>query len=121
MSVSYKPHRPTAKRLLNQIGSRYALSNMVLLFFLLPAYGTGLIFEGIRLETTFLERFAVATAGYLATILILIAARTTWPGESDKSRPGFVLATFLVAGAFRGVTILIAELITGQHQAGEEF
>lgn len=121
MSVSYKPHRPTAKRLLNQIGSRYALSNMVLLFFLLPAYGTGLIFEAIRLETTFLERFAVATAGYLATILILIAARTTWPGESDKSRPGFVLATFLVAGAFRGVTILIAELITGQHQAGEEF
>ena len=40
MSDAYKPHRPTAKRLLNQIGSRYALSNQVMFFFLLPAYGT---------------------------------------------------------------------------------
>jgi hypothetical protein len=120
MSDSYKPHRPTAKRLLNQIGSRYALSNLVLLFFLIPAYGTGFVFEALRLETTFLERFVVATVGYLATISTLIAARTIWPGDKNKSRPGFVLAVFLIAGAFRGVTILTAEIITGQHQPGEE-
>ena len=120
MSDSYKPHRPTAKRLLNQIGSRYALSNQVLLFFLIPAYGSGFVFESLRLDTTFLERFLVATAGYLATIFILIAARTIWPWKKNNSRPGFVLVVFLIAGAFRGVTILIAEIITGQHQAGEE-
>ncbi len=120
MSDSYKPHRPTAKRLLNQIGSRYALSNQVLLFFLIPAYGTGFVFETLRLDTTFLERFLVATAGYLATISVLIAARTIWPGEKNKSRPGFVLAVFLIAGAFRGVTILIADIWTMQHQSGEE-
>ncbi len=120
MSDSYKPHRPTAKRLLNQIGSRYALSNQVLLFFLIPAYGTGFVFESLRLETTFLERFLVATAGYLATIAVLIAARTIWPGDKNKSRPGFVLAVFLIAGAFRGVTILIADIWTMQHQPGEE-
>jgi signal transduction histidine kinase len=120
MSDSYKPHRPTAKRLLNQIGSRYALSNQVLLFFLIPAYGSGFVFESLRLDTNFLERFLVATAGYLATILTLIAARTIWPGEKSKSRPGFVLAVFLIAGAFRGVTLLTAEIITGQHQVGEE-
>ena len=120
MSDSYKPHRPTAKRLLNQIGSRYALSNQVLLFFLIPAYGSGFVFESLRLDTTFLERFLVATAGYLATILTLIVARTVWPGETNKSRPGFVLAVFLIAGAFRGVTLLTAEIITGQHQVGEE-
>jgi signal transduction histidine kinase len=120
MSDSYKPHRPTAKRLLNQIGSRYALSNQVLLFFLIPAYGSGFVFESIRLDTTFVERFLVATAGYLATILTLIAARTIWPG-GNKSRPGFVLAVFLIAGVFRGVTVLTAEIITGQHQSGEEF
>ncbi len=119
MSDSYKPHRPTAKRLLNQIGSRYALSNQVLLFFLIPAYGSGFVFESLRLDTTFLERFLVATAGYLATILTLIAARTIWPG-GNKSRPGFVLTVFLIAGVFRGVTVLTAEIITGQHQAGEE-
>ena len=120
MTDSYKPHRPTAKRLLNQIGSRYALSNQVLLFFLIPAYGSGFVFESLRLDTNFLERLLVATAGYLATILILIVARTIWPVEKNKSRPGFVLAVFLIAGAFRGVTLLTAEIITGQHQAGEE-
>ena len=120
MSDSYKPHRPTAKRLLNQIGSRYALSNQVLLFFLIPAYGSGFVFESLRLDTTFMERLLVATAGYLATILTLIVARTVWPGEKNKSRPGFVLAVFLIAGAFRGVTLLTAEIITGQHQVGEE-
>ena len=119
MSDSYKPHRPTAKRLLNQIGSRYALSNQVLLFFLIPAYGSGFVFESLRLDTTFLERFLVATAGYLATILTLIVARTIWPG-GNKSRPGFVLTVFLIAGVFRGVTVLTAEIITGQHQVGEE-
>ena len=121
MSDSYKPHRPTAKRLLNQIGSRYALSNQVLLFFLIPAYGTGFIFESLRLDTNFFERFAVATAGYLATILTLIAARTIWPGKPNISRPGFVLAVFLIAGAFRGLTILIADILTEQHESGQEF
>jgi signal transduction histidine kinase len=120
MSDSYKPHRPTAKRLLNQIGSRYALSNQVLLFFLLPAYGTGLVFESLRLDTNFLERLVVATAGYVATILTLIVARTLWPIEPNKSRPAFVLAVFLIAGALRGVTILIADIITNQHQVGQE-
>lgn len=120
MSDSYKPHRPTAKRLLNQIGSRYALSNQVLLFFLLPAYGTGLVFESLRLDTTFLERFAVATAGYLTTVLTLIAARTIWPIEPNKSRPAFVLVIFLIAGALRGLTILITDIITNQYQVGQE-
>jgi len=120
MSDSYKPHRPTAKRLLNQIGSHYALSNQVLLFFLIPAYGSGFVFESLRLETNLFERFAVATAGYLATILTLIVARTVWPGTPGKSRPGFVLAVFLLAGAFRGATLLLADVITGQYQVGEE-
>ena len=120
MTDSYKPHRPTAKRLLNQIGSRYALSNQVLVFFLVPAYGTGLVFESLRLDTNFVERFAVATAGYLATILTLIIARTIWPGKPNQSRPAFVLGVFLLAGAFRGVTILVADIITEQHQSGEE-
>lgn len=120
MSESYKPHRPTARRLLNQIGSRYALSNQVLLFFIIPAYGSGLIFESLRMETTFLERFSVSTAGYLATIIPLIIARRALVGKEDKSRPGFVLLMFFLAGFLRGVTILVADEITGQHQQGEE-
>ena len=121
MSESYKPHRPTAKRLLNQIGSRYALSNQVLLFFLIPAYGSGLIFESLRMETNFLERFLVSTAGYLATIIPLIIARRAFIGKENTSRPVFVLFMFFFAGFLRGVTILAADTITGQHEPGEEF
>jgi len=120
MSDAYKPHRPTGKRLLNQIGSRYALSNQVLLFFLLPAYGTGLIFESLRRETNLLERFGVATAGYLATISVLLLARRLLKGKEVKSRPVFVLGVFLLSGLTRGVVILGLDVLTGQHQAGEE-
>jgi len=121
MSDAYKPHRPTAKRLLNQIGSRYALSNQVLILFLLPAYGTGLIFESLRRETNFLERFGVATAGYLATISVLLLARRFLKGKEAKSRPSFVLGVFLLSGFTRGVVILGLDVLTGQHQVGEEF
>jgi signal transduction histidine kinase len=120
MSDAYKPHRPTGKRLLTQIGSRYALSNQVLLFFLLPAYGTGLIFESLRRETNLLERFGVATAGYLATIAVLLLARRLLKGKEDKNRPVFVLGVFLLSGLTRGVVILGLDVLTGQHQAGEE-
>lgn len=120
MSDAYKPHRPTGKRLLNQIGSRYALSNQVLLFFLLPAYGTGLIFESLRLETNLLERFGVATAGYLATIGVLLLARRFLASKEVKSRPLFVLSAFLLSGLARGVVILGLDVLTGQHQAGQE-
>jgi signal transduction histidine kinase len=120
MSEVYKPHRPTGKRLLNQIGSRYALSNQVMLFFLLPAYGTGLIFESLRLQTNFPERFGVATAGYLATIAVLYLARRSLNGKEVKSRPFFVLGAFLLSGFARGVVILGIDVLTGQHQAGQE-
>jgi signal transduction histidine kinase len=120
MSDAYKPHRPTAKRLLNQIGSRYALSNQVLLFFLLPAYGTGLIFESLRLETNVLERFIVATGGYLATIAVLLIARKLIAGKEQKSRPVYVLSAFLLSGLARGVVILSLDVLTGQHQPGQE-
>ena len=121
MKDAYKPHRPTAKRLLNQIGSRYALSNQVILLFLIPAYGTGLIFESLRRDTNFLERFGVATAGYLATIAVLLLARRLLNGKEDKSRPFFVLAIFLLSGFTRGVVILGLDILTRQHQVGEEF
>lgn len=120
MSDAYKPHRPTAKRLLTQIGSRYALSNQVLLLFLLPAYGTGLIFESLRLETNLLERFLVATAGYLAAVAVLLVARWLLVGKEQKSRPAFVLTAFLIAGFARGVVILSLDVLTGQHQVGQE-
>jgi signal transduction histidine kinase len=120
MSDSYKPHRPTGKRLLNQIGSRYALSNQVMVFFLLPAYGTGLIFESLRLETNLLERLVVSTSGYLATIAVLLFARRLLAGRALKSRPGFVLTAFLLAGFARGIVILVLDVATGQHTGGEE-
>ena len=120
MSQAYKPHRPTAKRLLTQIGSRYALSNQVMLFFLIPAYGTGLIFESLRLETNLLERFLVATAGYLTTVAVLLVARSLLVGKEVKSRPAFVLGAFLLAGFARGAVILSLDVLTGQHDAGQE-
>jgi signal transduction histidine kinase len=121
MSDAYKPHRPTAKRLLTQIGSRYALSNQVILLFLIPAYGTGLIFESLRRDTNFLERFGVATAGYLSTIAVLLLARTFFDIKKERNRPLFILVVFLLSGFTRGLVILGLDVLTGQHQAGEEF
>ena len=120
MTDSYKPHRPTAKRLLNQIGSRYALSNQVLAFFLVPAYGTAFVFESLRLDTTFLERLLVATAGYIATVIPLVIARYLIFRQSDRSRPFLVLGVFLLAGFLRGTTNLALDVYTGQFTAGEE-
>ena len=120
MTDSYKPHRPTAKRLLNQIGSRYALSNQVLAFFLVPAYGTAFVFESLRLDTTFLERLLVATAGYIATVIPLVIARYLIFRKSDRSRPFLVLGVFLLAGFLRGTTNLALDVYTGQFTAGEE-
>ena len=120
MSEVYKPHRPTAKRLLGQIGSRYALSNLVVLLFLIPAFGTGLIFESLRLDTNLLERFLVSTAGYLAVAAVLILARRLLVGKPVKSRPAFVLAAFLIAGFARGVVLLGLDVLTGHHQIGQE-
>jgi signal transduction histidine kinase len=120
MTDSYKPHRPTAKRLLNQIGSRYALSNQVLVFFLVPAYGTAFVFEYLRLDTTFLERLLVATAGYIASVIPLVIARYLIFRKSDRSRPFLVLGVFLLAGFLRGTTNLALDVYTGQFTAGEE-
>lgn len=120
MTDSYKPHRPTAKRLLNQIGSRYALSNLVILIFLIPAYGTGLIFDYLRLETNFLERFLVTSAGYIATVIPLLLARWYLKNKEQKSRPGFVLSVFLIAGATRGATLLAADSMVVGNPSGEE-
>jgi signal transduction histidine kinase len=91
-----------------------------MLLFLIPAYGTGLIFESLRRETNFLELFGVATAGYLATIAVLLLARRLLNGKEDKSRPFFVLAVFLLSGLIRGIVILVLDVLTGQHQVGEE-
>jgi signal transduction histidine kinase len=121
MSDSYKPHRPTAKRLLTQIGSRYALSNPVLLFFLIPAYGTGLIFEAIRLDDSFAVRLAATTAGYLATIIPLLIARTFLFRSGYEYRPVAVILVFLTAGLLRGITLLSWDLITGAYSAGDEY
>jgi signal transduction histidine kinase len=74
----------------------------------------------LRRETNFLERFGVATAGYLATIAVLLLARRFLKGKEDKSRPFFVLGVFLLSGLTRGVVILGLDVLTGQHQAGEE-
>lgn len=121
MSESYKPHRPTAKRLLNQIGTRYALSNQVLFLFLVPAYGSGLIFESLRLETNLGERFLVATAGYLATVLPIYLARKLYFGRKQTFPAIWILLLFLGAGLARGFTLLEADFITGQYQPGVEY
>jgi signal transduction histidine kinase len=62
----------------------------------------------------------VSTGGYLATIAVLLIARRLLVGRQEKSRPGYVLAAFLVAGFARGVVILALDVSTGQHNVGEE-
>ena len=119
MTETYKPHRPTAKRLFQQVGSRYALSNPVLLLFLVPALGVGLIFDQTRTETSFEYRVLSTTVGYLATITPLLIARIFLPNKPRPSRPALIMGVFLVAGLVRGATLLEFSILSGQFQEGE--
>jgi len=119
VTESYKPHRPTAKRLFQQVGSRYALSNQVLLLFLIPAYGVGLVFDVTRIESTFEYRLLSSTIGYLATITPLLIARIFLPNKPRKSRPALIMAIFMLAGLIRGAVLLEFSVLSGQFQEGE--
>jgi signal transduction histidine kinase len=119
VTEEYKPHRPTAKRLFQQVGSRYALSNPVLLLFLIPAFGVGIIFDQTRSDATFEYRLISATIGYIATIIPLLIARIFLPNKPRPSRPALLMAIFALAGLIRGVTILEFSILSGQFQEGE--
>jgi signal transduction histidine kinase len=116
---SHKPHRPTAKRLFQQVGSRYALSNPVLLLFLVPAFGVGLIFDQTRSDATFEYRVLSTTIGYIATITPLLIARIFLPNKPRLSRPALMMMVFLFAGLIRGATLLEFSILSGEFQEGE--
>ena len=119
MTEEYKPHRPTAKRLFQQVGSRYALSNPVLLLFLIPAFGVGIIFDQTRSDSTFEYRLISATIGYIATIIPLLIARIFLPNKPRPSRPALLMVVFALAGLIRGLTLLEFSILSGQFQEGE--
>lgn len=120
MTEVYKPHRPTAVRLFRQIGSRYALSNQTLLLFAIPAFGSGLIFDLLRLEGPLAIRVLVTTAGYFATIVPLLIARIFLPDRPRESRPVAIVVVFLLAGVVRGATLLGLGIINGEYEPGDE-
>jgi signal transduction histidine kinase len=119
VTEEYKPHRPTAKRLFQQVGSRYALSNPVLLLFLIPAFGVGIIFDQTRSDATFEYRLISATIGYIATIVPLLIARIFLPNKPRPSRPALLMVVFALAGLIRGLTLLEFSILSGQFQEGE--
>ena len=119
MTEEYKPHRPTAKRLFQQVGSRYALSNPVLFLFLIPAFGVGIIFDQTRSDSTFEYRLVSATIGYIATIIPLLIARIFLPNKPRPSRPALLMVVFALAGLVRGLTLLEFSILSGQFQEGE--
>ena len=119
MTEAYKPHRPTAKRLFQQVGSRYALSNPVLLLFLIPAFGVGIIFDQTRFDSTFEYRLISATIGYIATIIPLLIARIFLPNTPRPSRPALMMVVFALTGLIRGGTLLEFSILSGQFQEGE--
>ncbi len=119
MTEEYKPHRPTAKRLFQQVGSRYALSNPVLLLFLIPAFGVGLIFDQTRSDSTFEYRLISTAIGYIATIIPLLIARIFLPNKPRPSRPALLMVVFALAGLIRGLTLLEFSILSGQFQEGE--
>jgi signal transduction histidine kinase len=119
VTEEYKPHRPTAKRLFQQVGSRYALSNPVLLLFLIPAFGVGIIFDQTRSDATFEYRLISAIIGYIATIVPLLIARIFLPNKPRPSRPALLMVVFALAGLIRGLTLLEFSILSGQFQEGE--
>lgn len=119
MTESYKPHRPTAKRLFQQVGSRYALSNQVLVLFLIPAFGVGIIFDQTRTDSALGYRVLGAAVGYIATIIPLLIARIFLPNKPRLSRPVLIMVIFASAGLIRGLTLLEFSILSGEFQEGE--
>jgi signal transduction histidine kinase len=91
----------------------------VLLLFLIPAYGIGLIFDQTRSDATFEYRLMSATIGYVATIIPLLIARIFLPNKPRKSRPALIMTIFALAGLVRGATLLEFSILSGQFQEGE--
>lgn len=118
--MKQEPHRPNARRLLRQIGSRYALSNMSLLLFMIPAFGSGLIFDLIRFDSGLGTRLLSATAGYFGTIIPLLIARIFFPDKPRESRPLALMLVFFVAGLSRGLTLIGVSVVSGEYQSGDE-
>jgi signal transduction histidine kinase len=91
----------------------------VLLLFLIPAFGVGLIFDQTRSDATFEYRLLSATIGYVATIIPLLIARIFLPNEPRPSRPALMMMVFLFAGLIRGATLLEFSIVSGEFQEGE--
>jgi signal transduction histidine kinase len=91
----------------------------VLLLFLVPAFGVGLIFDQTRSDATFEYRLLSATIGYFATIIPLLIARIFLPNKPRPSRPALMMAVFLLAGLIRGATLLEVSILSGEFQEGE--
>jgi signal transduction histidine kinase len=91
----------------------------VLLLFLIPAFGVGLIFDQTRSDATFEYRLLSATIGYVATIIPLLIARIFLPNKPRPSRPALMMAIFLLAGLIRGATLLEFSILSGEFQEGE--
>lgn len=100
------------KLLIEQIGSRYALSNQALLLVAAPLAMAGLLFEPGRVDQPPFLHLVFTAAGYLAVVFTLLIARRFLPDEPRPSKPLAVWLAFLVAGLVRGITLLLLSYFT---------
>jgi signal transduction histidine kinase len=95
----------SAKRVFNQIGSRYALSNQTLILFAWPAFASALILDHLRLGGSLEPKIYLALAGYLAPVAVLMLFRIFLPDEPRNNNLVLVFVAFLTAGFARGVVV----------------
>lgn len=95
----------SAKRVFNQIGGRYALSNQTLILFALPAFSSAMVLDQRRLGGPLEPRLWMAIAGYLAPVAVLLVFRIFLPDRPRETKLLTVLSAFVLAGIARGLVI----------------
>lgn len=110
MSEKFTTPKTSLREAINNASGPIAMSNRVLLQFGAVSFILILVSSPNRIQGSFLEWVAVATAGYLATVLVLLAFRSTVLPAREGREPKKLMTSiaYFVSGAVRGGAIYLS-------------
>ena len=115
MSEKFTTPKTSLREAINNAAGPVAMSNRVLLQFGAVSFVLVLASSPSRIQGSFLEWVAVATVGYLATVLVLLAFRATVLPATEGREPKKLITSiaYFVAGAVRGGAIYLTGAVLG--------
>ncbi len=110
MSEKFTTPKTSLREAINNAAGPVALSNRVLLQFGAVSFILFLASSPTRIRGSFIEWVVVASVGYIATLVVLLAFRATLLPETAGREPKRLLTSiaYFLAGAARGASIFIS-------------